>query len=198
MLNGKIIWNLSSSRKRSYSDKFLEIFAALSGSIAGNAFLAEIHSEALAGRIGFPKNGLTMSAVLNCHLINNRLYCHRMSVKKIQFSSKFSSNISVFVNSRSSGLTLANELESTFDYSRSLNDAEWKVISRIINIRKSSLQSDVRELINIILYRFHTGRSWRSCATDEIPYFRVTQRLREWRMCGIWADVCTALAELRP
>lgn len=195
--NGMPTWTLNSSTRQSYTDRFLRVFSVLSSTEAGNAFLADIHNEALAGRIGFPSDGLAVTADMFGHIVDNKLYCHKLVAKSLNFADRFSSGIEVGVNLRASRALRSRLVEPTFDYSRKLTDEEWRVISGIVNVRKTSLQSDVRTLVDIILFKYHTELGWRSCGTDEIPYIKVVQRLRVWRMNGVWYKVCSALAEMR-
>src|SRR5512142_2763837 len=55
--------------------------------------------------------------------------------------------------------------------------------------------TDMREVINAILYLDRTGGQWRALPHDFPPWSTVWSYFRKWRNDGLWKHIHTALRE---
>ncbi|MBB4955338.1 transposase [Agrobacterium vitis] len=77
-------------------------------------------------------------------------------------------------------------------YASDLTDREWSLISpfmptprRLVRPRKTEL----REVVNALLYIASTGCQWRMLLKDFPPYSTVQGYFYEWRTTGLWRQI---------
>jgi putative transposase len=74
-------------------------------------------------------------------------------------------------------------------YPSDLTDAQWRIIARLIPPAKSGgcpRKTDMRALINGILYLNRSGCSWRMLPRDFPPWSTVHWYYRHFRLIGVW------------
>jgi len=86
-------------------------------------------------------------------------------------------------------------------YPSDLTDAQWELISPLIPRPKSGKAggrprtSDMREVVNAILYLNRSGGSWRMLPHDFPLWPTVHDYYRKWRRDGMWKKLHDALRE---
>jgi putative transposase len=77
-----------------------------------------------------------------------------------------------------------------------LTNAQWRLLKPFICVegkRGRQFKSNIRKVVNGILYVSHTGCQWRSLPREFGPWTRVWSQVRRWSRNGTWARL---LAEL--
>jgi transposase len=95
-------------------------------------------------------------------------------------------------------LTSANRLPSLQSYPSDLTDQEWAILSPLLPLAKPGGRprtSDLRAVINAILYLDRTGGPWRALPHDFPPWSTVWSYFRTWRTEGTWERLQTTLRE---
>jgi putative transposase len=72
-------------------------------------------------------------------------------------------------------------------YSSDLTDQEWEILEPFIPEAKTGghpRTTDIREVVNGILYRLKNGCSWENLPRDFPPYKTVFHYYREWSLDG--------------
>ena len=83
-------------------------------------------------------------------------------------------------------------------YSSDLTDAQWAIIARLIPPAKAGgcpRKTDMRALINGILYMNRTGCSWRMLPKDFPPWSTVHGYYRQFRLTGVWDRIHEGLRD---
>ncbi len=86
-------------------------------------------------------------------------------------------------------------------YPSDLMDEQWSMIASLIPPPKSGKaggcprKTDVREVVNGILYLNRSGCSWRMLPHDFPPWPTVHDYYRNWRRDGTWEKIHDALRE---
>ena len=86
-------------------------------------------------------------------------------------------------------------------YPSDLMDEQWSMIASLIPPPKSGKaggcprKTDVREVVNGILYLNRSGGSWRMLPHDFPPWPTVHDYYRNWRRDGTWEKIHDALRE---
>ena len=86
-------------------------------------------------------------------------------------------------------------------YPSDLMDEQWSMIAALIPPPKSGKaggcprKTDVREVVNGILYLNRSGGSWRMLPHDFPPWPTVHDYYRNWRRDGTWEKIHDALRE---
>src|SRR6516225_4171788 len=83
-------------------------------------------------------------------------------------------------------------------YPSDLSEQEWKILEPLIPPAKPGghpRTTDIREVINAILYLDRTGGQWRALPHDFPPWSTVWSYFRKWRNDGTWKRIHTALRE---
>ena len=83
-------------------------------------------------------------------------------------------------------------------YPSDLTEKEWAVLEPLIPPAKPGghpRTTDIREVINAILYLDRTGSQWRALPHEFPPWSTVWSYFRTWRNTGIWKRMHTALRE---
>ena len=83
-------------------------------------------------------------------------------------------------------------------YSSDLTDAQWSILEPLIPAAKSGghpRTTDMREVLNAILYLVHTGCTWRALPHDMPCWSTVWTYFRTWRIRGVWERMHTVLRE---
>ena len=57
--------------------------------------------------------------------------------------------------------------------------------------------TDLREVVNAILYRLHNGCAWHALPHDLPPEGTVRDYFHRWRRCGLWAKINDAFTKAR-
>lgn len=77
-------------------------------------------------------------------------------------------------------------------YPSDLTDAEWRVIEPLIPPAKPGgrpRDTDIREVMNALLYLVTTGCQWRMIPHDLPPWSTVHGYYRQWRLDGTWKSI---------
>ena len=83
-------------------------------------------------------------------------------------------------------------------YPSDLTEQEWAMLEPLIPPAKAGghpRTTDIREVINAILYLDRTGGQWRALPHEFPPWSTVWSYFRTWRNTGIWKRMHTALRE---
>src|SRR6266571_4403016 len=83
-------------------------------------------------------------------------------------------------------------------YPSDLNEQEWAILEPLIPPAKPGghpRTTDMREVINAILYLDRTGCQWRALPHEFPPWSTVWSYFRTWRNNGTWKRMHTALRE---
>ncbi len=83
-------------------------------------------------------------------------------------------------------------------YPSDLTDQEWAILEPLIPPAKPGGRprtTDMREVVNAILYLDRTGGQWRALPHDFPPWSTVWTYFRTWRNDGTWKRMHTALRE---
>jgi putative transposase len=84
------------------------------------------------------------------------------------------------------------------DYPSDLTNAEWRIVEPLIPPAKEGGRprtTDMREVMNAILYVDRTGCQWRALPHDFPPWSTIWNYFRTWRNDGTWQRMHTALRE---
>jgi putative transposase len=74
-------------------------------------------------------------------------------------------------------------------YPTDLTDTEWTILAPLIPAAKPGGRprtTEMREVVNAILYSLRSGCQWRMLPTDFPPHQTVYHYFRTWRCAGIW------------
>ena len=83
-------------------------------------------------------------------------------------------------------------------YPSDLTEQEWEILEPLIPPAKPGghpRTTDMREVINAILYLDRTGGQWRALPHDFPPWSTVWSYFRKWRNDGTWKRIHTTLRE---
>lgn len=80
------------------------------------------------------------------------------------------------------------------DYPTNLNDGQWQVISKYIDLERNRKHS-LREILNAILYLVKTGIQWRMMPNDFPKWPIVYYYFAKWKKDGTWEIMHEALVE---
>jgi putative transposase len=83
-------------------------------------------------------------------------------------------------------------------YPSDLTDQQWAILEPLIPPAKPGghpRTTDMREVINAILYLDRTGGQWRALPHDFPPWSTVWSYFRTWRNDGTWKRIHTTLRE---
>lgn len=75
-------------------------------------------------------------------------------------------------------------------------EQEWEMLQPLIPPPKTGGRprtSDMREIVNAILYVQCTGCSWRMLPHDLPPWSTVYNYFRAWRRSGVWKKISRSL-----
>ena len=81
-------------------------------------------------------------------------------------------------------------------YPSDLNDAQWALVAPHIPSAKSGgrpRSTDVRAVVDAIIYLLRTGCQWRQLPSDFPPWPTVHGYFRGWRTAGVWVLLHRAL-----
>ena len=79
-----------------------------------------------------------------------------------------------------------------------VNDPQWAILEPLIPQASPGghpRTTDIREVINAILYLDRTGGQWRALPHDFPPWSTVWTYFRTWRNNGTWQRIHTTLRE---
>src|SRR2546423_15527313 len=83
-------------------------------------------------------------------------------------------------------------------YPSDLTEKEWAILEQLIPPAKPGGRprtTEMREVINAILYLDRTGCQWRALPHEFPPWSTVWSYFRTWRSDGTWKRIHTALRE---
>lgn len=83
-------------------------------------------------------------------------------------------------------------------YPSDLSEQEWAILEPLIPPAKPGghpRTTDMREVINALLYLDRTGCQWRALPHEFPPWSTVWSYFRRWRNDGTWQRIHTALRE---
>jgi putative transposase len=83
-------------------------------------------------------------------------------------------------------------------YPSDLTDAQWAIIARLIPSARPGgcpRKTDMRALINGILYVNRSGCSWRMLPKDFPPWSTVHWYYRQFRLIGVWDRIHEVLRD---
>jgi putative transposase len=78
------------------------------------------------------------------------------------------------------------------NYPTDLTDKEWAIIEPLLPTPKSkgrNRSTDLRQVINAILYLLHEGCQWRALPHDFPPWCTVRTYFDKWHRRQIWAQI---------
>lgn len=78
--------------------------------------------------------------------------------------------------------------------SADLNDREWRAIQPLLPKSRGIKRVDDRRVLNGILWRLRTGRSWAAIPARYAPPTTCQARFVRWRDAGVWARIVAAMA----
>ena len=81
-------------------------------------------------------------------------------------------------------------------YKTDLTDAQWKIIKTLIPPAKPGGRpraTDMREVLNTLLYQARTGCQWELLPHDLLPKSTVWDYFMQWRDDGTWGRITDAL-----
>ena len=81
-------------------------------------------------------------------------------------------------------------------YASDLTDPEWGLLEPFMPppVRAGAPRTtDLREVVNAILYRLHNGCAWHALPHDFPPEGTVRDYFHRWRRCGLWQKINDAL-----
>lgn len=81
--------------------------------------------------------------------------------------------------------------------SSDLNDLEWRAIEPLLPKARGIKRVDDRRVLNGILWRLRTGRSWASIPERYGPSGTCHARFIRWRDAGVWSRIVQAVADAR-
>src|SRR5256712_13285013 len=83
-------------------------------------------------------------------------------------------------------------------YPSDLTEKEWAILEPLIPPAKPGghpRTTEMREVINAILYLDRTGSQWRALPHEFPPWSTVWSYFRKWGKTGLWKRMNTELAE---
>lgn len=83
-------------------------------------------------------------------------------------------------------------------YPTDLTNEQWNLIEPLIPPAKPGghpRTTDMREIVNAVLYLLHAGCTWRLLPHDLPPYTTVSDYYHEWRRVGVWELIHDTLRE---
>lgn len=83
-------------------------------------------------------------------------------------------------------------------YPSDISEQEWAILEPLIPLAKPGghpRTTDMREVINAILYLDRTGCQWRALPHEFPPWSTMWSYFRRWRNDGTWKCLHTALRE---
>jgi len=80
--------------------------------------------------------------------------------------------------------------------SADLNNLEWRAIQPLLPKSRGIKRVDDRRVLNGILWRLRTGRSWASIPEHYGPPTTCQARFVRWRDAGVWSRIVHAVAEV--
>lgn len=83
-------------------------------------------------------------------------------------------------------------------YPSDLTDQQWEIIKDLIPVARSGGRprtTDVRSVINAILYLTRTGCAWRYLPKEYPPHKTVYDYFSRWKLLGVWRKIHTSLAK---
>lgn len=83
-------------------------------------------------------------------------------------------------------------------YKTDINDSVWNALQVYIPDEKPGgrpRDTDIREVINGIVYVLNNDCSWRKMPEDLLPWQTVYDYYRKWRKNGIWNTLSMVLVE---
>jgi hypothetical protein len=197
-LDGNLYWKLVPPvGERTFSLRFVKLLAEFLIRDDAIKSYSSVHVEAMKGNIDFQLPDARFTGLIYGYFFSGEFWCTSITHTNIRHMEKRSphlpGNLLLFAPSES---TLF-ERKILLDYSIPLSDAEWSLIAPLFSLRKSSFDSDVRHFINCIFFKTYTGKAWRQLDTSPYVWYTVAQRLRSWKLTGVWYEACEKLAETR-
>lgn len=80
--------------------------------------------------------------------------------------------------------------------SADLNNLEWRAIQPFLPKSRGIKRVDDRRVLNGILWRLRTGRSWAAIPEHYGPPTTCQARFVRWRDAGVWSRIVHAVAEV--
>jgi len=80
--------------------------------------------------------------------------------------------------------------------SADLDNREWRAIQPLLPKSRGIQRVDDRRVLNGILWRLRTGRSWAAIPEHYGPSGTCHARFARWRDAGLWSRIVHAVAEV--
>ena len=80
--------------------------------------------------------------------------------------------------------------------SADLDNLEWRAIQPLLPKPRGIPRVDDRRVLNGILWRLRTGRSWAAIPEHYAPSGTCHARFIRWRDAGVWSRIVHAVAEV--
>jgi transposase len=88
--------------------------------------------------------------------------------------------------------TRRNYVRRTSRYASDLTDREWEFIAPFLPAPRRlgrPRKTDLRQVVNALLYIASTGCQWRMLSKDFAPCSTVQRYFYEWRAMGLWSRI---------
>jgi transposase len=172
---------------------------------SANNMWASVYQSAVSGHldIDLPKASLAMTMTSVKHsdvyLVTKILITHiAASEEPFKFAPNHAKDINLFRHSMSNRLpTYSHETESCVrENTWKLSNEEWQTISTLVTQRKGQ-KHDMREIINLILYKHGTGCPWRQLPFGTLNFPIVQNTYHRLTKNGNWAKASETLNTMR-
>jgi putative transposase len=84
-------------------------------------------------------------------------------------------------------------------YPTDLSDAAWETVAPLVDIPQTGSgprrSVDLREVVNAIFYKQHTGCQWRMLPNDFPPRSTVSGYFQRWKKSGVWDQIIATLQD---
>jgi putative transposase len=84
-------------------------------------------------------------------------------------------------------------------YPTDLSDAAWNTVAPLVDIPQTGSgprrSVDLREVVNAIFYKQHTGCQWRMLPNDFPPRSTVSGYFQRWKKSGVWDQLVATLRD---
>ena len=94
--------------------------------------------------------------------------------------------------------TYSTALAPRSPYPSDLTDAQWELIAPLLpaaQARGRPRTTDLREVVNAVLYLTRAGCAWRMLPHEFPPWNTVYAYMRRWRRAGVWERLLEILRE---
>lgn len=184
---------------------FSETYSWMSCFPSANNMWASVYQSAIGGRLDIilPKSAVTMTMTStkhrDVHLVTHILIWNlAASEEPFAFAPNHSKNIDFFQHAKSSRPpNPPHETDgSAYKNIWKLSNEEWRAISTLVTQRKG-VKHDMREIIDLILYKHGSGCPWRQLPFGNLNFPIVQNTYHRLTKNGNWAKASERLNTIR-